>query len=106
MKWVAPGGIFKFLILILNLVLPEGIITKGRYCPIFESGLFPQKSLCSIKSGWLFKFNSKIPVIIPAFLFWSKNDILVEKIVWEINRKYIKPLKKNFKWKRWLIISL
>ncbi|MEC8186545.1 MAG: hypothetical protein VX208_15795 [SAR324 cluster bacterium] len=51
MKWVAPGGILKFLILIFNLVLPEGIITKGRYCPNFELGLFPQKSLYSIKSG-------------------------------------------------------
>ena len=35
---------FKFLTLILNLFLPEGIITKGRYCPIFESGLFPQNT--------------------------------------------------------------
>ena len=96
MKWVAPGGIFKFLTLILNLFLPEGITTKGRYCPIFESGLFPQKSLCSIKLGWLFKFNSKIPDNIPPFIFSSKNDKLVEKIVWEANRKCIKPVKQNF----------
>ena len=97
MKWVAPGGIFKFLTLILNLVLPEGITTKGRYCPIFESGLFPQKSLCSFKLGWLFKFNSKIPDKIPTFLFLSKNDKLVEKIVWVTNIKCSKPVKKNFK---------
>ena len=41
-KKVAPGGILKFWTLILNLVFPEGITTKGRYCPSFEFGLFPQ----------------------------------------------------------------
>ena len=82
MKWVAPGGILKFLTLILNLVLPEGITTKGRYCTNFDLGLFPQKSLCSIRFGWLFKLNSKIPDKNPAFLFSSENDKLAEKIIW------------------------
>ena len=44
MKCVAPGGILKFWTLTLNLVFPEGIITKGRYCPSFEFGLFPQNT--------------------------------------------------------------
>ena len=79
MKWVAPGGIFKFLILILNLVFPEGITTKGRYCPSFEFGLFPQNNSYCLAEKFFSIVISTIPDNTLPELFLSRKDILIDR---------------------------
>ena len=77
MKCVAPGGILKFWTLTLNLVFPEGITTKGRYCPSFEFWLFPQEIFRVLNVWFGLMFIFKLPVNIPPFWLKSLNSILV-----------------------------
>ena len=93
MKCVAPGGILKFWTLILNLVFPEGITTKGRYCPSFEFGLFPQNISYCLPEWFLSIVTSTIPDNTPTLRLLSRKEILNERSIFGENKKN----KKNFK---------